>query len=94
MKMKKPRTDGKGILDLNKLPLPIELVLIIKSYIPKKWNVSRKPKKTNSKIYDYWGKEDYVGNYVMTDLNIGSKLNVVTGLQTNFKLFVPVSYEQ
>ena len=45
-------------------------------------NITHHSHKTNSKIYDYWGKEDYVGNYVMTDLNIGSKLNVVTGLRT------------
>ena len=45
-------------------------------------NITHHSHKTNSKIYDYWGKEDYVGNYIMTDLNIGSKLNVVTGLRT------------
>ena len=45
-------------------------------------NITHHSHKTNSKIYDYWGKEEYQGNYVMTDLNIGSKLNIVTGLRT------------
>ena len=48
--------------------------------------------KTNSKIYDYWGKEEYTGNYVMADLNIGSKLNVISGIRseeniTTYKAF-------
>ena len=37
--------------------------------------------KTNSLIYDYSGKEDYNAKYIMADMNIGSKLNVVTGLR-------------
>ena len=87
MKMKKPRTDGKGILDLNKLPLPIELVLIIKSYIPKKWNVSRKPKKTNSKIYTLREKEN------LDFLDIGQQVKVkpkcFNELKNKFEYFVP-----
>ena len=42
--------------------------------------------KTNSKIYDYWGKEEYTGNYVMADLNIGSKLNVISGIRSEENL--------
>ncbi|MDA9594439.1 carboxypeptidase-like regulatory domain-containing protein [bacterium] len=38
--------------------------------------------KTTSKIYDYSGREDYVGNYFMLDLNIGQKLNIITGLRS------------
>jgi TonB-dependent receptor len=37
--------------------------------------------KTTSKIYDYSGKEAYVGNYVMADFNIGSKLSLITGVR-------------
>ncbi len=37
--------------------------------------------KTTSKIYDYWGKEEYQGNYFMTDLNIGSKINFIAGMR-------------
>ena len=37
--------------------------------------------KTNSLIYDYSGKEDYNAKYIMADMNIGSKLNVITGLR-------------
>ena len=38
--------------------------------------------RTQSKIYDYWGKEEYTGNYVMADVNIGSKLNIISGVRT------------
>ena len=38
--------------------------------------------KTHSKIYDYSGKEEYTGNYVMADLNIGSKLNIISGVRS------------
>ena len=37
--------------------------------------------KTNSLIYDYSGKEDYNAKYIMADINIGSKLNLITGLR-------------
>ena len=37
--------------------------------------------KTESLIYDYSGTEDYDARYMMTDLNIGSKPNVVTGIR-------------
>ena len=37
--------------------------------------------KTQSLIYDYSGKEQYNAAYLMSDLNIGQKLNVVTGLR-------------
>ena len=37
--------------------------------------------KTESMIYDYSGTEKYNASYVMTDLNIGSKLNLVTGVR-------------
>ena len=87
MKIKKPRTDGKGILDLSKLPLPIELVLLIKSYIPKKWNVSRKPKKNKSKIYTLREKEN------LDFLDIGQQVKVkpkcFNELKNKFDYFVP-----
>ena len=49
--------------------------------------------KTNSKIYDYSGKEEYTGNYVMADINIGSKLNIISGVRsekniTTYKSFM------
>ena len=37
--------------------------------------------KTQSLIYDYSGTEEYNARYVMTDLNIGRKLNLVTGVR-------------
>lgn len=87
MTIKKPRTDGKGILDLSKLPLPNELVLLIKSYIPKKWNVPRKPKKNKSKIYTLREKEN------LDFLDIGQQVKVkpkcFNELKNKFEYFVP-----
>ena len=37
--------------------------------------------KTNSMIYDYSGTEKYDAKYIMTDINIGSKLNILTGIR-------------
>jgi len=37
--------------------------------------------KTESLIYDYSGTEDYNAQYVMTDLNIGPAINLVTGIR-------------
>ena len=37
--------------------------------------------KTESLIYDYSGTERYNASYIMTDLNIGPKLNLVTGVR-------------
>jgi len=37
--------------------------------------------KTNSMIFDYSGKENYDGKYIMADMNIGSKLNLLTGIR-------------
>mgnify|MGYP001278597000 FL=1 len=37
--------------------------------------------KTSSLIYDYSGEENYFGRYLMTDLNFGTRLNVVTGFR-------------
>ena len=56
-------------------------------------NIMHHSHKTQSLIYDYRGKEEYIGNYIMTDLNIGSKLNVIYGVReekntTTYKAFV------
>ncbi|MFL2983657.1 MAG: carboxypeptidase-like regulatory domain-containing protein [Candidatus Neomarinimicrobiota bacterium] len=37
--------------------------------------------KTQSLIYDYSGTESYNGRYIMSDFNIGSKLNLITGVR-------------
>ena len=37
--------------------------------------------KTSSLIYDYSGWENYLGRYLMTDLNIGSTFNIITGIR-------------
>ena len=56
-------------------------------------NITHHSHKTQSLIYDYRGKEEYTGSYFMTDLNIGSKLNVIYGVReekntTTYKAFV------
>ena len=56
-------------------------------------NIMHHSHKTQSLIYDYRGKEEYIGNYIMTDPNIGSKLNVIYGVReekntTTYKAFV------
>ena len=48
--------------------------------------------KTQSLIYDYSGTEEYNGRYVMTDLNIGRKLNVVTGIRLEDNITRYTSY--
>jgi len=36
---------------------------------------------TNSLIYDYSGNEEYDARYIMSDVNIGSKLNILAGMR-------------
>ena len=47
---------------------------------------------TGSLIYDYTGTEDYNGYYLMVDVNIGRKLNVVTGVRYETNKTVYQSY--
>ena len=51
------------------------------TYDPYHENIFHHYHKTESLIYDYSGTEKYNASYVMTDLNIGSKLNLVTGVR-------------
>jgi len=37
--------------------------------------------KTNSNLFDYSGKENYLAGYAMADIDIGSRLNVVSGVR-------------
>ena len=48
--------------------------------------------KTQSLIYDYSGTEEYNARYVMTDLNIGRKLNLVTGVRLEDNITRYTSY--
>ena len=57
-------------------------------YFRKNWNyadyheyIMHHFHRTESLIWDYSGTEDYNASYIMSDLNIGSKLNMVTGLR-------------
>ena len=68
--------------DLNKM---VQLF----SYMRKNWsgaqidfsNYIHNFHKTSSLIYDYSGLEDYFGRYFMADMNIGTKLNIITGVR-------------
>ena len=51
------------------------------TYDPYHENIFHHYHKTESMIYDYSGTENYNASYVMSDLNIGSKLNIVTGVR-------------
>ena len=44
---------------------------------------------TNSQIYDYIGEENYDASYIMADIDLGPKVNVVTGVrrETNETLY-------
>ena len=70
------------VADLNKMGQ-------IYSYMKRNWggaqidfsNFIHNFHKTSSLIYDYSGVEDYFGRYLMIDLNIGSKFNIITGFR-------------
>ena len=51
------------------------------TYDPYHENIMHHYHKTESLIYDYSGTERYNASYIMTDLNIGPKLNLVTGVR-------------
>tara|TARA_Y100001980_G_C14555082_1_gene342893 strand:- start:2351 stop:5362 length:3012 start_codon:yes stop_codon:yes gene_type:complete len=51
------------------------------TYDPYHENIFHHYHKTESLIYDYSGTEKYNASYIMTDLNIGSKINIVTGIR-------------
>ena len=75
---------------INFLIIGAEILFILAAYHE---NIMHHSHKTQSLIYDYRGKEEYIGNYIMTDLNIGSKLNVIYGVReekntTTYKAFV------
>ena len=36
---------------------------------------------TDSQIYDYIGEENYDASYIMADIDLGPKVNVVTGVR-------------
>ena len=41
---------------------------------------------TNSQMYDYGGKEKYDASYLMADINVGPKLNVIAGFRNETNL--------
>ena len=41
---------------------------------------------TNSQMYDYNGEEQYSATYVMADINLGAKLNVIAGFRDEINM--------
>ena len=69
------------------------------SYFRENWNwdpyhenIMHHFHKTQSLIYDYSGTEEYNARYAMTDLNIGRKLNVITGVRLEDNITRYTSY--
>ena len=69
------------------------------SYFRENWNwdpyhenIMHHFHKTQSIIYDYSGAEEYNARYAMTDLNIGRKLNVITGVRLEDNITRYTSY--
>ena len=50
-KRRKQKKKNDTLLNLNKLPIPDEIVKLMISFLPKKWIVPRIPKKMNSQLY-------------------------------------------
>jgi len=49
-------------------------------------DVTHQVHQTNSQMYDYNGEEQYSATYVMTDINLGSKLNVIAGFRDEINM--------
>jgi hypothetical protein len=91
---KKKTTKQDNHLNLNKLPIPDELVKVVITFLDKKWTIPRIPKKMNSRLYSL--RTLYVNNEThMLDINTPVKIkpNVFCELQKEFKYLVPPSKE-
>ena len=84
-------TDGDGVADTPYELGPfadIDKMNQLFSFFRQNWNwapyhenIMHHSHKTQSLIFDYSGTESYNARYVMADMNIGSKLNVVSGFR-------------
>ena len=82
----------------------IEFMKEIYNYFKKDWNrfttgstideyIMHKLHETNTIMYDYEGDEDYSASYAMLDMDIGSKLNIITGVRSEKNKTTYQSYQ-
>ena len=88
--------DGKYTLgpfaDLDKMNQLFSYFRANWNWDPYHENIMHHFHKTQSLIYDYSGTEKYNARYAMTDLNIGRKLNVITGVRLEDNITKYTSY--
>ena len=88
--------DGKYALgpfaDLDKMNQLFSYFRANWNWDPYHENIMHHFHKTQSLIYDYSGTEEYNARYAMTDLNIGRKLNVITGVRLEDNITRYTSY--
>ena len=88
--------DGKYTLgpfaDLDKMNQLFSYFRANWNWDPYHENIMHHFHKTQSLIYDYSGTEEYNARYAMTDLNIGRKLNVITGVRLEDNITRYTSY--
>ena len=68
----------------------LDFMMDVYSYFAKRWNryttgstnnenIMHQLHETNSIMYDYSGKENYIAQYFMVELDIGQKINIISG---------------
>ncbi len=89
-KRRKQKKKNNTLLNLNKLPIPDEIVKLMISFLPKKWVVPRIPKKMNSRLYSL--RSLYVNNdKCLFDVNTHVKIKkgIYKKFQNEYKYLVP-----
>ena len=89
-KGKKKSIKQDNHLNLNKLPIPDEVIRTIMTFLPKKWAVPRIPKKMNSQLYSL--RSLYVNNdKCLFDVNTHVKIkkSIYKKFQNEYKYLVP-----
>ena len=75
----------------------LDMLMDVYEYFSENWNKSNSGSnideyvmhhvhQTNSQMYDYGGKEKYDASYLMADINVGPKLNVIAGFRNETNL--------
>jgi len=93
-KGKTKKQSNSKLLNLNKLPIPDEIVKLMISFLPKKWTVPRIPKKMNSQLYSLRLLNVNNENQLF-DINTPVKIkkSIHKIFQNEFKYLVPPSKE-
>ena len=82
----------------------IEFMKEIYNYFKRDWNrfttgstideyIMHKLHETNTIMYDYEGEEDYSASYAMLDMDIGPRLNIITGVRSEKNKTTYQSYQ-